>query len=93
MTTVNKIDVAEDGTLMVRFLKTNGGWHRTSIEPGEDVNAQMARVNAHLQALGQGTVSSHASVTARAATEHTPARVNAFRAKRNARGANASQGQ
>ena len=93
MSSVNRIDVAPDGTLQIRFLKDDGGWHRTSIEPGEDVDAQMARVNAHLQQLGSAALPNHASVTARAATEHTPARVNAFRAKRNSRGANNGQAQ
>lgn len=92
MTTIDRIDPAgPDGTFSVRFLKTNGGYHRTTFLPGESVDAQMAAVNAHLQQMGHQPIASHAAINARAAQEHTPARVTAFRTIRGNRGANHGQ--
>jgi hypothetical protein len=55
---VNQIEVLADGHIQVRFaleLADSGKvidrtWHRTTVEPGGDVDAQIAAVNAHLNA-------------------------------------------
>jgi hypothetical protein len=54
------IQFAEDGTLLVRIQKRvcldgevlKEEWHRTSIPPGDSVDAQMAMVNDHLVKSG-----------------------------------------
>lgn len=57
MSTINQIVKATDGTIMVRILKSSGGWHRTSIPPDVDIDAQMIAVNTDLERLGCTPVS------------------------------------
>ena len=50
---LNVIEPTKSGTLQIKFdkLSSDGdflGFHRTAIEPGGDVNAQIAAVNAHV---------------------------------------------
>lgn len=52
MSKVDRVEVGEDGTLFIRFLKDDGKWHRTSIPPNVDPDQQMAYVEAHLQSMG-----------------------------------------
>lgn len=60
-TIVDQIEVTRNGTVQIRFgllLLEDGKeidckWHRTSIEPGGDVDAQIAAVNGHLGQLGR----------------------------------------
>ena len=55
-TVVDQIEVTRNGTIQVRIaleLVENGAvlnykWHRTAIDAGGDVDAQMAAVNAHI---------------------------------------------
>lgn len=55
-TIVDQIEIRRDGTIGVRFailtLKDGAeiasSWHRTSIAPGDDVDAQIAAVNADI---------------------------------------------
>jgi len=55
-TAVDQIEVTRNGTIQVRIaLEVVDGsniiahkWHRTAIEAGGDVDAQMAAVNAHI---------------------------------------------
>ena len=55
-TAVDQIEVTRNGTIQIRIaleLTENGNvissrWHRTAIEVGGDVDAQMAAVNAHI---------------------------------------------
>lgn len=62
-TTVNQIEV-QDASLHVRFallLVEDGAelqrkWHRTSVEQGGDIDAQIAAVNEHLAQMGYGAV-------------------------------------
>ena len=61
-------------------------WHRTSIEPGIDVEAQIAAVNVHLDLMKKKPVGAEtiAKIKSVAAREHTPeviARFNALRAE------------
>ena len=60
-TVVDQIEIRRDGTIQVRLglLVMDGDaeihcqWHRTAIEPGGDVDEQIAAVNAHLESMGQ----------------------------------------
>lgn len=50
---IDQIEVAQNGTIQIRMHKISSdgdmlGNHRTSIEPGGDIDAQMAAVNAHM---------------------------------------------
>lgn len=55
-TVVDQIELTRTGTIQIRIaleLVENGAvisskWHRTSVEPGVDVAAQMAAVNYHI---------------------------------------------
>lgn len=69
-----------DGTVHVRIIKSDGGYHRTTIAPGVDPDLQMALVNAHLQSMGVDQVIPEdiGRVRARCAEVHTPERIAAF---------------
>lgn len=79
---LNKIQRTENGILLVRILKSDGGWHRTAIEPGEDVDRTMAAVNAHLRAMGCEPCADYAPLVAEARKQHTPELVAKFKAER-----------
>jgi len=63
-TVIDQIEVSRDGTLQIRFgllLIEDGNeidckWHRTIIEPGGDVDGQIAAVNSHLAQMGKAPV-------------------------------------
>lgn len=57
MSRVDRIDTMPDGTLQIRFIKDNGGYHRTTIPPSVNPDAQMDFVDDHLQRMGQTAVS------------------------------------
>lgn len=87
-TVLNQIEVLPSGIVQVRFAKqlVEDGkviaheWHRTAIEPGVDVHAQMRAVNAHLVQIGAVPVAEYADLTAHVSLAHTPEKVAAFRA-------------
>lgn len=91
-TVFSQLEVLSTGVIQVRLEKqTFDGekmvvrdYHRTSLEPGDDLDAQMAAVNAHLAQMGYPPVDpdSFDRVRAIVAVEHKPARVAAFRAAR-----------
>lgn len=56
MTKINLIEILEDGTMMIRFRKADGTYHRTSIPATVNEDLQMDAVDAHLQQLGEGKV-------------------------------------
>lgn len=66
-TVVDQIEITRNGTIQLRIAKElvdddgtilTSSWHRTSLPPGHDIDAQMAAVNAHLtQGLGFPSVS------------------------------------
>lgn len=58
-TTVDRIEVESRGTIKIRIAKRiidddgsvlSTDWHRTSIDPGEDIEAHMQGVNTNLAA-------------------------------------------
>ena len=63
-TVINQIEVTEPGHLQIRLSKQivedgvvlMSEYHRTSVECGGDVAAQMAAVNAHLTQMGCAAV-------------------------------------
>lgn len=98
-TVVDQIEITRDGTMQVRFglllvedgVVINCQWHRTSIEPGGDVGAQIATVSNHLgQAeLAPGIAGKYPAVSlvdservrAHALVAWTPEVVTAYKAK------------
>ena len=54
---IDRIDPTKNGTLEIKFGKMSSdgdflGWHRTSVAPGGDIDAQIAAVNAHMGSEG-----------------------------------------
>jgi hypothetical protein len=82
------VETADNATIMLRFRKqtledgvvVQEGYHRTCIEPGMPVAAQMAMVHQHLAQLGYPEVSPGAlgQIQAAVAREHTPPKVKKF---------------
>lgn len=64
-TLVDKIEITRTGSIQIRIALElvedgnvlNTRLHRTAIEPGGDVDAQMAAVNEHLAQMGEVPVS------------------------------------
>ena len=93
MTTVNRIEVLEDGTIQVRLKKTaksgheakqdNWGNHRGAAEPGADIDAWRVIFNEHFAAMGVEDVSTDEwqKVKDHAAVAHTDAVIAAYREK------------
>ena len=63
-TVVDQIEITRNGALQIRIaleLVEDGAvlsnkWHRTAVEPGGDVGAQIAAVNEHLAQMGKQPV-------------------------------------
>ena len=95
-TIIDQIEITRSGHVQIRFgllLVEDGNeiscaWHRTAVEPGGDVDAQIAAVNAHLAQMGK--MPCPASETARVKditkVVHTPELVRKFRDERAAQG-------
>ena len=87
-TVISQIEVTEPGHLQIRFCKQivedgkvlMSEYHRTSVECGGDVVAQMTAVNTHLIQMNCEPVSASDidRITAIANTDWTPARTNAW---------------
>lgn len=89
-TVVNQIEIQPSGTVMLRLEKLliedgvviSSQYHRTSFEPGDDVDAQMRRVNAHLLQMKAEPCTDYQGLKAHVAIAHTPERIAAFRKNR-----------
>lgn len=92
-TIVDQIEITRTGHIQIRFgllLVEDGAeigcqWHRTAIEPGGDVDAQIAAVEQHLASMGRPAVDRDglmASLKPIARVAHTPEVVQRFRASR-----------
>ena len=92
-TIIDQIEITRNGTLQIRFGKQiledgkeiSCQWHRTSLEPGEDLDAQLAAVNAHLAQMNEAPCNDTSRLTMLQTIVrmvHTPAIVAAFVAKR-----------
>jgi hypothetical protein len=63
-TIVDQIEISRSGHIHIRFgllliedgVELDCKWHRTVIEPGSDIDAQIAAVNSHLQIMGKATI-------------------------------------
>lgn len=74
-TSINQIEITEGGTVQFRIaLDIMDGetiaarkWHRSAVENGGDVDAQMAAVNAHLESMGWPPVTDYKALKDHAA--------------------------
>lgn len=86
-TVVDQREVTANGVVQIRFRKevledgkvVSFGYHRTALEPGEDLDAKMKLVNEHLQHMSCEPVSDYESVSRLVAAEHTLDVIKAFR--------------
>ena len=88
-TIIDRIEIDRDGAISIRFglLLVDGGieidckWHRTAVEPGGDIDAQLAAVDAHLSSAGKATVDRNGIDRLKdvAALVHTPDTVKKFK--------------
>ena len=76
---IDQIEVTKNGTIQIRMHKLSSdgdmlGNHRTAIEPGGDIDAQIAAVNAHMGSKGFAPIpdADVAKVKATAAATWTP---------------------
>ena len=67
-TDLNQIEITEDSRLQIRFALVlfdgetvySRDWHRTAVEQGGDIDAQVAIVNVHLAEMGRAAVPTEA---------------------------------
>ena len=52
MTKLNKIEVEENGTLSILYMKDDNTWHRTTIPTDIDPTVQQETVKIHLESMG-----------------------------------------
>lgn len=86
-TVVDQREVTASGVVQIRLRKEivqdgkvlSYEYHRTSLQPGDDLDAQMAAVNAHLAAMGYPAVADYENVRRMVASEHTPSVVKKFK--------------
>ena len=65
-TIIDQIEITRNGAIQIRFglllvedgVELDCKWHRTVIEPGTEVEAQIAAVDQHLLSMGKAAVSS-----------------------------------
>ena len=76
---IDQIEVTKNGTIQIRMHKLSSdgdmlGNHRTAVEPGGDIDAQIAAVNAHMGSEGFASIpdADVARVKATAAATWTP---------------------
>jgi hypothetical protein len=76
-----------DGIVHVRMKKINDdgtfGYHRTTLEPGADVDKRMSEISAHLQAMGKAKVDAGGIEIVKAVVSrvHTPEVIAKFKEK------------
>ena len=92
-TIIEKREVAQDGTVGVRFRKeiVEDGkviafeYHRTTLPPGFSLDAQMGLVNAHFVVMGYPSLKDYESVRRIVDVEHTPEVIAAWKVAQAAR--------
>jgi hypothetical protein len=87
-TKLNKVEITDNGMVLFRLAlclvedgkEISNKWHRSGVEPGGDIDAQFAAVNAHLIQMGQMPVSADdiERVRAQAIAAWTPEVVSAY---------------
>ena len=78
-TVVDQREVMQSGIIQIRFRKEivedgkvlSYQYHRTTLQPGDDLDAQMRVVNAHLERMDCKPVEDYESVRRIVAAEHT----------------------
>lgn len=90
-TIIEQIEIKSDGFVLVRLqlIVIDGeeviasSWHRTSIPPGADVEAQMAAVNSHLAQMNRAPVGDACMARLRAfvSLAQPPEAVTAYKAR------------
>lgn len=63
-TVLDQIEITRSGAVQLRFAlllvedgnEIDSRWHRTIIEPGQDIDQQIKLVNAHLAQMGKGQI-------------------------------------
>ena len=90
-TVVDQREVIANGIIQIRFRKElvedgkvlTSEYHRTSLQPGDDLDRQMNAVNAHLKQMGCAVVDADGieSIRRIVDAEHTPERIAAFKAQ------------
>lgn len=88
-TILDQIEITRSGRIQLRFalllveddVELDCKWHRTAIEPGGDVDAQIALVNEHLQAMGKAPIEADRIPELKAVTgiAHTKERIQQHR--------------
>ena len=88
---IDQIEVTRDGSIQLRIalileedgVELDSKWHRTRIEPGGDIDAQMEIVNLHLISMGKApvNVADLAPVRQIASLIQTPKVVSDYQAK------------
>ena len=89
---IDQIEITNNGTVQVRMHKLSSdgdliGNHRTSIEPGGNVDAQVAAVNAHMATENYSAISAAdvVKLTAICNAAWTPEVIAAYQAAQAAR--------
>ena len=86
-TVVDQREVTANGIIQIRFRKElvedgrvlSFEYHRTSLRPGDDLDALMVHVNADLERMGGQTVADLEPVRRIVSAEHTAEVVKAFK--------------
>ena len=86
-TIVDQQESIANGIIQIRFCKQviEGGviissqYHRTSLQPGDDLVKQMAVVNLHLNQMGWPSVEDYSSVQKLVDIKHTPEVIKSFK--------------
>lgn len=71
-TIIDQIEITRGGTIQIRFAKcfVEDGkiigyeWHRTTVDPGVDVDAQLAVVDIHLPQIGAAPITDEPALSA-----------------------------
>lgn len=73
---------AKTGILSFRIRKSDGGWHRITIQPGDDVDYILKCNNAHLESMGNAKIDddSIANIKKTIKYDHTPLVIEKFKA-------------
>lgn len=91
-TIIDQIEVTRTGHVQIRFgllvleddVELASQWHRTSVEPGGNVDNQLAAVNAHLQQMNKAQIETTdiPKLKQIVALAHDPETVAKFKTKR-----------
>lgn len=92
-TIVDQREITANSIIQIRFRKEivedgkvlSFQYHRTTLQPGDDLDAQMAVVNAHLERMDCKPVEDYESVKRIVVAEHTKEVIQKFKDNRGAK--------